>query len=71
MIFYNLFVQYFGLLSGSLTAIHTWAHLAFFNHHEGQLIQWPTRGPNDFETQSSHISLMNLSGHSTTGTLAH
>lgn len=30
-----------------------------------------TSGPNDFETQSLHISLTNLSGHSTTGTLAH
>ena len=50
---------YGALYPDTLTTIHTWAHLALETHIKTGLT-------NDSETQSSHVSLRTLWGHSNT-----
>ena len=59
-------MQYWVASPGSLTTIHTWAHLALRNPHEGHLSQQPTSDLKDSEMQSIQVSLTLFVGKAAT-----
>ena len=56
-------MQYWLPSPDSLTTIHTWAHLVLATDVEASLVNVPQVAPAT-ETQSSHVSLTTLQGHS-------